>query len=93
MQRRPSVVRKALDIAEDTQGRLRGRLRHLDGDAQARHAQHADARRARRRAPDEFTVDQFADHLAKTFGKKFTQDVIDANVEAVRRAAEEVTVE
>ncbi len=41
---------------------------------------------------DEFTVDQFTDHLAKTFGKKFSQEVIDANVNAVKRAAQEVTV-
>ena len=29
-------------------------------------------------------------HLAKTFGKKFSQDVIDANVAAVTRAYSEV---
>jgi pyruvate ferredoxin oxidoreductase gamma subunit len=37
-------------------------------------------------------VDHICAHLAKTFGKKFSQEVIDANVEAVRRAYEEVTV-
>jgi pyruvate ferredoxin oxidoreductase gamma subunit len=39
-----------------------------------------------------FTLDQILDHLRKTFGKKFTQDVIDANVAAVTRAYEEVQV-
>jgi pyruvate ferredoxin oxidoreductase gamma subunit len=37
-----------------------------------------------------FTLDQVSQHLAKTFGKKFTQEVIDANVAAVTRAYEEV---
>ena len=37
-----------------------------------------------------FTLDQITAHLAKTFGKKFSQDVIDANVAAVTRAYEEV---
>jgi pyruvate ferredoxin oxidoreductase gamma subunit len=37
-----------------------------------------------------FTLDQVADHLRKTFGKKFSQEVIDANVAAVTRAYEEV---
>ncbi len=39
-----------------------------------------------------FTLDQVIDHLRKTFGKKFSQDVIDANVAAVTRAYEEVEV-
>ena len=39
-----------------------------------------------------FTLDQILDHLRKTFGKKFSQDVIDANVAAVTRAYEEVQV-
>lgn len=39
-----------------------------------------------------FTLDQILDHLRKTFGKKFAQDVIDANVAAVTRAYEEVQV-
>ena len=39
-----------------------------------------------------FTLDQVRDHVAKTFGKKFTQDVIDANLAAVTRAYEEVQV-
>jgi pyruvate ferredoxin oxidoreductase gamma subunit len=39
-----------------------------------------------------FTLDQIVDHLRKTFGKKFAQDVIDANVAAVTRAYEEVQV-
>jgi pyruvate ferredoxin oxidoreductase gamma subunit len=39
-----------------------------------------------------FTLDQVRDHVAKTFGKKFAQDVIDANLEAVTRAYEEVQV-
>jgi len=37
-----------------------------------------------------FTLDQITDHLRKTFGKKFSQEVIDANVAAVTRAYEEV---
>ena len=37
-----------------------------------------------------FTLDQINDHLRKTFGKKFSQEVIDANVAAVSRAFEEV---
>jgi pyruvate ferredoxin oxidoreductase gamma subunit len=37
-----------------------------------------------------FTLDQVSQHLAKTFGKKFSQEVIDANVAAVTRAYEEV---
>lgn len=34
--------------------------------------------------------DSFIDHLKTTFAKKFTQKVIDANLESVRRAYEEV---
>lgn len=37
-----------------------------------------------------FTLEQVRDHVAKTFGKKFAQDIIDANLEAVTRAYEEV---
>ena len=37
-----------------------------------------------------FTLQQVSEHLAKTFGKKFSQEVIDANVAAVTRAYEEV---
>jgi pyruvate ferredoxin oxidoreductase gamma subunit len=37
-----------------------------------------------------FTLEQVSDHLAKTFGKKFPQEVIDANLAAVTRAYEEV---
>ncbi|HEY5548253.1 MAG TPA: 2-oxoacid:acceptor oxidoreductase family protein [Coriobacteriia bacterium] len=37
-----------------------------------------------------FTLDQVCAHLAKTFGKKFSQEVIDANIAAVTRAYEEV---
>ena len=39
-----------------------------------------------------FTLDQVRDHVAKTFGKKFSQEVIDANLAAVTRAYEEVQV-
>jgi pyruvate ferredoxin oxidoreductase gamma subunit len=39
-----------------------------------------------------FTVDQIVGHLTKTFGKKFAQDVIDANIASVTRAYEEVHV-
>jgi pyruvate ferredoxin oxidoreductase gamma subunit len=37
-------------------------------------------------------VEQIKEHLSKTFGKKFSQEVIDANLESVTRAYEEVTV-
>jgi pyruvate ferredoxin oxidoreductase gamma subunit len=37
-----------------------------------------------------FTLDQITAHLIKTFGKKFSQEVIDQNVAAVTRAYEEV---
>lgn len=37
-----------------------------------------------------FDVDGICDHLRKSFGKKFGQEVIDANVAAVTRAFEEV---
>jgi pyruvate ferredoxin oxidoreductase gamma subunit len=37
-----------------------------------------------------FTLEQVSAHLAKTFGKKFSQDVIDANIAAVTRAYAEV---
>ncbi|HEY5506469.1 MAG TPA: 2-oxoacid:acceptor oxidoreductase family protein [Coriobacteriia bacterium] len=37
-----------------------------------------------------FTLEQVTTHLIKTFGKKFSQDVIDANVAAVTRAYQEV---
>ena len=37
-----------------------------------------------------FTLEQITAHLAKTFGKKFSQEVIDANIAAVTRAYEEV---
>lgn len=39
-----------------------------------------------------FTLEQVSQHLAKTFGKKFSQEVIDANIAAVTRAFEEVQV-
>jgi pyruvate ferredoxin oxidoreductase gamma subunit len=39
-----------------------------------------------------FTVDQIVGHLTKTFGKKFAQEVIDANIASVTRAFEEVQV-
>jgi pyruvate ferredoxin oxidoreductase gamma subunit len=38
-----------------------------------------------------FSLEQVCDHLARSFGKKFAQEVIDANVESVTRAYEEVT--
>jgi pyruvate ferredoxin oxidoreductase gamma subunit len=37
-----------------------------------------------------FTLEQVSGHLVKAFGKKFGQDVIDANVAAVTRAYSEV---
>jgi pyruvate ferredoxin oxidoreductase gamma subunit len=37
-----------------------------------------------------FTLDQITAHLIKTFGKKFSQEVIDQNVAAVTRAYSEV---
>ena len=39
-----------------------------------------------------FTLDQIRDHLSKTFGKKFSQEIIDANLQSVARAYEEVNV-
>ncbi|MDI6900743.1 MAG: 2-oxoacid:acceptor oxidoreductase family protein [Anaerosomatales bacterium] len=40
-----------------------------------------------------FDLRPVIDHLQKTFGKKFTQDVIDANVACVTRAYEEVAID
>lgn len=40
-----------------------------------------------------FEVDAVCDHLAKTFGKKFAQEVIDANIASVRSAYEEVSID
>ncbi|MBN2404838.1 MAG: 2-oxoacid:acceptor oxidoreductase family protein [Coriobacteriia bacterium] len=40
-----------------------------------------------------FEVDAVCDHLTKTFGKKFTQEIIDANVASVRTAYEEVSID
>lgn len=37
-----------------------------------------------------FTLDQVLDHLAKTFGKKFSPEIIEANINAATRAYEEV---
>jgi pyruvate ferredoxin oxidoreductase gamma subunit len=37
-------------------------------------------------------VDLVKERLVKTFGKKFSQEIIDANLESVDRAAKEVTV-
>ncbi len=39
-----------------------------------------------------FTLDQLRGHVEKTFGKKFSQEVVDANLRAVNRAYEEVQV-
>jgi pyruvate ferredoxin oxidoreductase gamma subunit len=39
-----------------------------------------------------FTLDQVADHLRHSFGKKFAEDVVNANVESVTRAYKEVTL-
>ena len=38
-------------------------------------------------------LDTVLEHLKKSFGKKFAQEVIDANIDAVKRAYEEVTSE
>jgi pyruvate ferredoxin oxidoreductase gamma subunit len=38
-----------------------------------------------------FTLEQVADHLRHSFGKKFSEDVVNANVESVTRAYQEVT--
>jgi pyruvate ferredoxin oxidoreductase gamma subunit len=38
-----------------------------------------------------FTLDQIADHLRHSFGKKFAEEVVNANVESVTRAYQEVT--
>lgn len=40
-----------------------------------------------------FEVGAVCDHLTKTFGKKFTQEIIDANVASVRTAYEEVSID
>jgi pyruvate ferredoxin oxidoreductase gamma subunit len=87
----PEVVRKALHIAEGT------RVACVDAtgismETLKRDMPNTPMLGALAACTDQFTADQFADHLAKTFGKKFSQDVIDANVEAVQRAAKEVTV-
>jgi pyruvate ferredoxin oxidoreductase gamma subunit len=37
-----------------------------------------------------FTLDEIEEHLRLSFGKKFSQKVVDGNVEAVRRAYNEV---
>lgn len=39
-----------------------------------------------------FTLEQVRDHMVKSFGKKFSQEVIEANVASVTRAFEEVQV-
>jgi pyruvate ferredoxin oxidoreductase gamma subunit len=39
-----------------------------------------------------FPVDKVAEQIQKDFGKKMRKDVVDANVRAVRRAAQEVQV-
>jgi len=39
-----------------------------------------------------FELTPIIEHLTKTFGKKFTQEVIDANITSVARAYEEVSV-
>jgi pyruvate ferredoxin oxidoreductase gamma subunit len=39
-----------------------------------------------------FSLDDVIAHLTKTFGKKFSKDVIDANIASVKRAYEEVSV-
>lgn len=39
-----------------------------------------------------FDLAPIIDHLTKTFGKKFSQEMIDANIACVRRAYEEVNV-
>jgi pyruvate ferredoxin oxidoreductase gamma subunit len=88
----PEVVRKALHIAEGT------RVATVDAsgiamDTLKRDMPNTPMIGALAKLSGLFTLEQVNDHLAKTFGKKFAQDVIDANVSAVRRAAEEVTVE
>ncbi|MHB8868117.1 MAG: 2-oxoacid:acceptor oxidoreductase family protein [Thermoleophilia bacterium] len=37
-----------------------------------------------------FTLDEIEEHMRESFGKKFSQKVVDGNVEAVRRAYNEV---
>lgn len=41
------------------------------------------------KAVDVISVDDVKDHLVKTFGKKFSQEIIDANVAALERAYNE----
>jgi pyruvate ferredoxin oxidoreductase gamma subunit len=38
-------------------------------------------------------LDTILEHLKKSFGKKFGQEIIDANIDAVKRAYEEVASE
>jgi len=38
-------------------------------------------------------LDNVLEHLKKSFGKKFSQDIIDANINAVKRAYQEVVAE
>ncbi len=38
-------------------------------------------------------LENVLEHLKKSFGKKFSQDIIDANINAVKRAYEEVAAE
>ncbi|MDO9557962.1 MAG: 2-oxoacid:acceptor oxidoreductase family protein [Coriobacteriia bacterium] len=40
-----------------------------------------------------FELNAVCDHLSKTFGKKFAQEVIDANIASVRSAYEEVSID
>ncbi len=40
-----------------------------------------------------FTLDQVADHLRHSFGKKFAEDIVNANVASVTRAFQEVSVQ
>ena len=37
-----------------------------------------------------FTLDEIEDHMRKSFGKKFSEKVVEGNVQAVKRAYEEV---
>jgi pyruvate ferredoxin oxidoreductase gamma subunit len=85
----PAVLREALGVADDAT------VASVDAsgisqDTLKRDMPNTPMIGALARLTGLFTLDQVSDHLRKTFGKKFSQDVIDANVAAVTRAYEEV---
>ena len=43
------------------------------------------------KATEIVTLENVTEHLKKSFGKKFSKEIVDGNIEAVKRAFEEVT--